>query len=73
MEAERVVQLYRAVSPSATVFSKVDEAGSIGGVLQSTLAGDLPVAYECHGPRVPEDIRDADADAILARVIPHPS
>jgi flagellar biosynthesis protein FlhF len=50
------------------VISKMDETDQIGGVLQAALSRKIPLTYLCHGPRIPEDIREATLDEVLADV-----
>jgi len=69
-DAEQVVQSYADVRPTGVVFTKLDEAAQFGGVVQAAIRGDLPLAYTCHGPRVPEDIRDEEVGALLAQLFP---
>lgn len=60
-DAEHVTRSYADVRPSGAVVTKLDETSEIGGVLQAMLTEDLPIAYTCNGPRVPEDIHEAEA------------
>jgi len=69
-DAEHVTRAYADVRPSGSVVTKLDESSEVGGVLQAILAGDVPIAYTCHGPRVPEDIREADADVLIQLLLP---
>jgi len=60
------VRSFRAVGPAACILSKTDEAGSLGGAITAVLRARLPVAYVAHGQRVPEDLRPARSDRLLA-------
>jgi flagellar biosynthesis protein FlhF len=64
-DAEQVVHTYADTRPTGAVVTKTDETMQHGGVVQAALSSDLPLAYICNGPRVPEDIRDASAEIIL--------
>ncbi len=64
-DAEQVVHTYADTRPTGAVVTKTDETMQHGGVVQAALSNDLPLAYICNGPRVPEDIRDASAEIIL--------
>lgn len=64
-DAEQVVRTYSDARPTGVVFTKTDETVQQGGIVQAVLSNDLPVAYICNGPRVPEDIRDASAEIVL--------
>lgn len=69
-DAEHVMRSYADVRPSGAVVTKLDETSELGGILQALLTEDLPIAYTCHGPKVPEDIREADAAAIIHSLLP---
>jgi flagellar biosynthesis protein FlhF len=71
-DVERIVDQYRAPHPTGLVVTKLDEAGSAGGVLHAALARNLPLTYLCHGPCVPEDIREATMNAFLDAALPSP-
>lgn len=64
-DAEQVAAVYADTPPSGAIITKVDETMRRGGALQATIANALPLAYVCDGPRVPEDIRDANPDTML--------
>ena len=68
-DAENVLSLYEPAAPSGIVLTKLDETQRIGGAVQAALKGQLPVVYECDGPRVPEDVRGAAADSILGALL----
>lgn len=68
-DAWRVMAAHAEPSPTGMVISKVDETDQVGGALQVSLPYGIPISYLCDGPRVPEDIRDADADSILDAVL----
>jgi len=69
-DAEHVSRSYADVRPSGSVITKLDETSEVGGVMQAILTGDVPLAYTCHGPRVPEDIREGDADFLIQYLLP---
>jgi flagellar biosynthesis protein FlhF len=64
-DAEQVVRTYADGRPTGVVITKTDETMQQGGVVQAALTNDLPLAYVCNGPRVPEDIREASAEIVL--------
>lgn len=65
-DAERVTRDYDGAAPTALVTTKLDETNRIGGVLHGAALRDLPIAYLCNGPRVPEDLMDATSETLLA-------
>lgn len=64
-DVEQVTRDYDAARPTAMTVTKLDEASRKGGVLHGAAARELPFAYLCSGPRVPEDITDATSEALL--------
>ncbi len=65
-DAERVVKAYAEPQISDVIVTKLDETQQVGGALHAALPFQLPLAYLCDGPRVPEDIQDASVDAALS-------
>jgi flagellar biosynthesis protein FlhF len=51
------------------VVTRLDEAVSLGGLLSSLARAQLPIAYCCEGPRIPEDIRPARAHQLIAKAM----
>lgn len=49
------------------ILSKLDEAVSLGPVIQTLAHYRLPLAYTCAGQRIPEDIQPASSEDLLAR------
>ncbi len=66
----RIEQLYDAPAPTQVVITKLDETVEVGGVMHAALPHGIPIAYLCSGPRVPEDIREATAEAVVDAVLP---
>lgn len=69
-DVDRLVRSYPIPQPTAVVATKLDEATRAGGILHACLPTDIPLAYVCTGPRVPEDIDDASAEAVALRLFP---
>lgn len=69
-DVDRLVRSYPMPQPTAVVATKLDEASRAGGFLHACLPTAIPLAYVCAGPRVPEDIDDASAEAIALRIFP---
>jgi flagellar biosynthesis protein FlhF len=72
-DATRVLKTYSTPAPAAVVLTKLDEASSVGGALQASAVNELPIAYLCRGPRVPDDIEDASVEGVLDAVFGSPS
>jgi flagellar biosynthesis protein FlhF len=69
-DVERLKALYRNPSPTALCITKLDETSQAGGAVHAALDEPLPLAFLCDGPRVPEDIRSASAEALVDAVLP---
>jgi flagellar biosynthesis protein FlhF len=63
-----VVDLFMPAHPDHLILSKVDEAASLGAILNVTNGSRLPISYVTYGQNVPDDIAIADAGE-LARMI----
>ena len=66
----KVGDLYQVPAPTEVVITKLDETAEAGGVMHAALPSNIPIAYLCNGPRVPEDIREASVDAVVDAVLP---
>jgi flagellar biosynthesis protein FlhF len=60
---------FSILKPSSYVFTKVDETGSRGGLIDQLLNLKLPVSYITNGQRVPEDIVAATPRRVLKLVL----
>jgi flagellar biosynthesis protein FlhF len=69
-DVTRVLEMYDDPLPTQLVVTKLDETYQVGGILHAALPSELPFAYLCNGPRVPEDILDASVDGVLDAVFP---
>jgi flagellar biosynthesis protein FlhF len=69
-DVARVSGLYEVPAPTEVVITKLDETVEAGGVLHAALPSNIPIAYLCNGPRVPEDIREASVEAVVDAVLP---
>ncbi len=69
-DVDRLVRSYPLPQPTGVVATKLDEATRAGGILHACLPTEIPLAYVCTGPRVPEDIDDASAEAVALRLFP---
>lgn len=67
-DAEQVTRDYDAARPTGLVATKLDEATRRGGVLHGAAARELPFAYFCSGPRVPEDIHDGTQESLVSAI-----
>ncbi|VAW56679.1 Flagellar biosynthesis protein FlhF [hydrothermal vent metagenome] len=58
---DEVLSVFKKANPAACILTKLDEAGSLGGVISAVVKHQLPIAYVSHGQKVPEDIEFAGA------------
>ena len=65
---ETIVNYGTAVAHCCTL-TRLDEAVSFGGVLSALAQSQLPVAYVCDGPAIPDDLKPARAHQLVARAI----
>jgi flagellar biosynthesis protein FlhF len=49
--------------------TRLDEAVSLGGVLSALVRSQLPLAYLCDGPVIPDNLRPARAHQLVARAV----
>jgi flagellar biosynthesis protein FlhF len=49
--------------------TRLDESVSLGGVLSALVRSQLPLAYCCDGPVIPDDLRPARAHQLVTRAI----
>jgi signal recognition particle GTPase len=62
------IDRYADMPISRLIFSKMDETGSFGGIINQLVRTKLPVSYFTCGPRVPEDIETVSVEKIVERV-----
>ncbi|MGE0115360.1 MAG: flagellar biosynthesis protein FlhF [Steroidobacteraceae bacterium] len=60
---------FAAASPKSCVFTKVDEATSLGGSISALTRHAIPLAYISEGQRIPEDLAPARAHHMVARAV----
>jgi flagellar biosynthesis protein FlhF len=66
---EEVVHRFAPARPTSCVLTKVDEAVSLGGTLSVLVRARLPIAYVSEGQRVPEDLRPARSEELIAAAV----
>lgn len=62
---EDVVRIYRSTGVSACIPTKLDEAVSMGALLDVVIRHKLIMCYMANGQRVPEDLHEADRTWLL--------
>lgn len=56
-------------APAGAIITKIDEATSLGGVLDALVRTQLPVLMFCDGQRVPDDMQAASASGLVQRAV----
>lgn len=60
---------YAPAGIDACILSKLDEAGTIGDALAIAIDKHLPIAYETHGQRIPDDIQVAQGHKLVSKAV----
>lgn len=63
------IDRYRPLGVNRLIFTKLDETGHVGNLLNSIHRSDIPVAYFTTGQSVPDDIEVAQASRLLQRLL----
>jgi flagellar biosynthesis protein FlhF len=66
---EDVARMYRSDKVIGCIATKLDEAASLGGVLDVAVRHRLTMHYIANGQRVPEDLYPANPDYLLHRAL----
>ncbi|HHM04851.1 MAG TPA: flagellar biosynthesis protein FlhF, partial [Gammaproteobacteria bacterium] len=66
---EEAAKAFQRVRLDGCVLTKLDEAGQLGGALDTVVREQLPVVYVSDGQRVPEDLHRARAENLVSRAL----
>ena len=69
-DLRRVVDAWKGVAIQRLAFTRLDEAGTWGAVLNLMVGTQLPVSWVSTGPRVPEDLVAEPLELLLDRMLP---
>ncbi|GEM_PF-3785061 len=64
-DMHQVIRNFSGVNISGVIFTKVDEAETLGGMLSVLKKTRLPLAYTTHGQGVPEDVSHVDENHVI--------
>ncbi len=67
--ARQLALRYARAGVSACIATRLDEAASLGGLLSAVITAGLPLAYVTDGTRLPDDLRPARADELIALAV----
>jgi len=60
------VERFKKIPLAGCIYTKLDESISIGEILSTSIQNGLPLGYLTDGQRVPEDIKVANAEKLVA-------
>jgi len=63
------IDAFGAANPEALILTKLDEAGSLGGVLSAIVDSKLKISYVTDGQKVPEDLHLARPHTLVSRAV----
>ncbi len=66
---KQAIKAFGAANPDAIILTKLDEAGSLGGVISAIVKSKLMVSYVTDGQRVPEDLHLARPHSLISRTV----
>jgi flagellar biosynthesis protein FlhF len=66
---KQAIKAFGAANLDSMILTKLDEAGSLGGVLSEIIASQLDVSYVTDGQRVPEDLHLARPHSLVSRAV----
>jgi flagellar biosynthesis protein FlhF len=62
------IERYRVFQPAKLLITRLDETETFGSVFSEAALAGLALSFLSHGPRIPDDIRAATAEDLLAMV-----
>jgi flagellar biosynthesis protein FlhF len=71
-DLRNLIDRYRLFQPSKLLVTRMDETDTFGTVFSEAALAGLALSFLSHGPRIPDDIRAATADDLLAMVQERP-
>jgi flagellar biosynthesis protein FlhF len=69
-DALAVVEGWKGVPVGHLAFTRLDEAGACGSLVNLLIRARLPLSWLGTGPRIPEDLAERPAELLLSRVLP---
>lgn len=65
----KITEAYSEITNYNLIFTKLDETGSIGNILNIRLLTNAPLSYATYGQNVPDDISKVDAQSIAKQLL----
>jgi flagellar biosynthesis protein FlhF len=69
-DALAAIDGWKSLPVQHLAFTRLDETGTCGGLLNLLVRTRLPLSYLGTGPRIPEDLADRPAELLLSRIWP---
>ena len=67
--ARQIAARYARWGVTACIATRLDEAASLGGLLSAVITAALPLVYVTDGTRLPDDLRPARSDELVALAV----
>ena len=67
--ARQIALRYARSGVTACIATRLDEAASLGGLLSAVICAGLPLAYVTAGTRLPDDLRPARSEELVALAV----
>jgi flagellar biosynthesis protein FlhF len=71
-DLRNLIDRHRLFQSSKLLVTRMDETDTFGTVFSEAALAGLALSFLSHGPRIPDDIRAATADDLLAMVRERP-
>jgi flagellar biosynthesis protein FlhF len=65
----RIVDAFAIFAPRKLIFTKLDETGSFGAIVNENVRTGKPISFLANGQRIPEDLETAGAQRIVELVL----
>ncbi len=66
----QTIKAFEFMKPDALILSKIDEAVSLGHVVEAVGKFRIPIGYVTNGQKIPDDIEPANLDSLSKIVLP---
>ena len=64
-----IAKTYKEITDYQLIFTKLDETGSLGNLLNVKMAVDTPIAYITYGQNVPDDIEQFNPQKMVKQLL----
>jgi flagellar biosynthesis protein FlhF len=68
-DLSRVVDSFEAFRPQRLIFTKLDETGSFGPILNESVRTGKPLSFFTTGQRIPEDLEAATKSRVAELIL----